>query len=223
MSSTRVPVPVPWERLDTVLVDMDGTLLDLAFDNFFWGQAVPAGYAELHNMAIADATRELFMRYESVQGRLEWYCTDYWTRQLGLDIPALKWQHRHRIRYLPLAREFLASVRSREKKLLLVTNAHRDALAVKIAQTGLDRHVDDMISSHDLGAPKESPDFWSRLVEAKAIDPQRAVLIEDSLAVLECGRAFGLQTTVAVRCPDSEQPPREISGFPAVQGVADLI
>ena len=99
-------------------------------------------------------------RYERVQGRLEWYCIDYWTRELQVDIRGLKWQHRHLIRYLPRAPEFLASVRTRGKRVLLVTNAHRSALELKVARTGLDRHVDHMVSSHDLDAPKESAAFW---------------------------------------------------------------
>lgn len=32
---------IAWQEVDTVLLDMDGTLLDLAFDNYFWQTLVP--------------------------------------------------------------------------------------------------------------------------------------------------------------------------------------
>jgi HAD superfamily hydrolase (TIGR01509 family) len=219
----RLASPIAWQDVDTVLVDMDGTLLDLSFDNFFWQRLVPADFARLNDMPIEDAARDLVARYERMQGRLEWYCLDYWTRELRIDIRGLKWQHRHMIQYLPRAPEFLASVRARQKRLLLVTNAHRSALELKVAQTGLDRHVDGMVSSHDLDAPKESAEFWPLLQRREVFDPARTILIEDSLPVLARARSYGLGATIAVRQPDSQQPARVVQDFPAVDGVGELV
>jgi putative hydrolase of the HAD superfamily len=221
-----MPVPprplIPWDDVDTVMVDMDGTLLDLAFDNFFWRELVPSRYATHRNLPEDEARRELTARYEALEGSLAWYCIDYWSETLGLDIRALKWEHRHRIQYLPKATEFLEAVRRRGKRLLLVTNAHRETLAVKVAQTGLDREVDGLISSHDYLAPKQSQAFWQRFLEDEDFDPERTVLIEDSLSVLKAASSFGLKFTVAIRCPDSGQPPRQISSFPSVDRVHEL-
>jgi 5'-nucleotidase len=36
-----MPLDLDWNNIDTVLLDMDGTLLDLAFDSQFWLQDVP--------------------------------------------------------------------------------------------------------------------------------------------------------------------------------------
>ncbi len=221
-----MPVPprplIPWDDVDTVMVDMDGTLLDLAFDNFFWRELVPSRYATHRNLPEDEARRELTARYEALEGSLAWYCIDYWSETLGLDIRALKWEHHHRIRYLPKATEFLRAVRRRGKRLLLVTNAHRETLAVKVAQTGLDREVDGLISSHDYLAPKQSQAFWQRFLEDEDFDPERTVLIEDSISVLKAASSFGLKFTVAIRCPDSGQPPRQISSFPSVDRVHEL-
>ena len=213
---------IAWERIDTVLVDMDGTLLDLAFDNFFWLEVVPSHYAKQNRLSENTAREELLARYRALEGSLAWYCIDHWSRDLDIDIRALKREHRDRIRFLPRATDFLASVRAWRKRLLLVTNAHPDTLAIKIEQTGLDQHVDDVVSSHEFDAPKETREFWDRFHAGEGFDPPRTLLIEDSVAVLEAASEFGLGSTVAIRCPDSRHPPRTIERFPAVDGVPEL-
>ena len=213
---------ISWERIDTVLVDMDGTLLDLAFDNFFWLELIPSHYAKRHGLSEDRAREELLARYRALEGRLAWYCIDHWSQDLNIDIRALKREHQHRIRFFPRATDFLASVRRRRKRLLLVTNAHPDTLAIKIEQTGLDKHVDDVFSSHEFDAPKETHEFWDRFHAREGFDPPRTLLIEDSVAVLKAASDFGLGSTLAIRCPDSRHPPRTIEQFPAVDGVHEL-
>jgi 5'-nucleotidase len=222
MSCTASPA-VDWTEIDTVFVDMDGTLLDLAFDNFFWLELVPARYAERHGLTAEKARERLTARFDAAAGTLSWYCLDHWTRDLELDIRMLKRSHSHLIRFLPRAPEFLAAVRARRKRLWLVTNAHRDTLRVKAEQTGVDRLVDSVVCSHDLEAPKESNEFWTELARRHPFDPQRTLLIEDSLAVLGAAMAFGLKHTLAIRRPDSRLPARDIAAFRAVDGVSDLL
>lgn len=219
----RAKLQIPWADIDTVLVDMDGTLLDLSFDNFFWLELVPAKYAELRGFDQATARGIVEQKYASVAGTLPWYCVDHWSRELGVDIRALKKKHQHLIRYLPMVPEFLASVRARSKPLIVVTNAHHATLAVKIGRSGLDRRVDQIICSHDLDAPKESRSFWVELERCRPFDPRRTLLVEDSIAVLEAAREFGLRHAIAIRRPDSRLPPRAIAGFDSVDGVADLV
>ena len=214
---------VDWNAIDTVLVDMDGTLLDLAFDNYFWLDLVPEHYARKHGLTIARSRAALAPRFAAKIGTLDWYCLDHWTRDLGLDLKTLKREHRQHIRFLPGAPEFLAAVRGRRKRLCIVTNAHRDTFEVKAEQTGIDKLVDDVVCSHDFAVPKESADFWRALERHEPFDGTRTLLIEDSLAVLTTARLHGVQHTVAIRRPDSRQPPRAIADFAAIDGVADLI
>jgi 5'-nucleotidase len=214
---------VDWTAIDTVLVDMDGTLLDLAFDNYFWLDLVPEHYARRYGLTVAQSRAMLSPRFAAKVGTLDWYCLDHWTRDLGLDLKTLKREHREHIRFLPGAPEFLAAVRSRRKRLCIVTNAHRDTFEVKAEHTGIDQLVDGVVCSHDFAAPKESSDFWRALERHEPFDGARTLLIEDSLAVLAAARSHGVQHTVAIRRPDSHQPPRPVDGFPAVDGVADLV
>ena len=214
---------IAWAGVDTVFVDMDGTLLDLAFDNFFWLELVPARYARARGLDEATAYTTVTRKYAEVVGTLPWYCLDHWSRELELDIATLKREHRHLIRFLPLAPEFLAAARSRARRVVIVTNAHRQTLEIKMNETRLDRHVDGVVCAHDLDAPKESGEFWAELARREPFNPARTLLLDDSLAVLTAARNFGFERTVAIRRPDSRRPARTIEGFSAVDGVADLI
>jgi putative hydrolase of the HAD superfamily len=214
---------VDWNDIDTVLVDMDGTLLDLNFDNRFWREIVPQCYARLHGMTVPAAQESLTPRFDAKVGTLEWYCLDHWTRDLGMDLKTLKREHREHIRFLPGAQEFLATVRARGKRLVIVTNAHRDTFAVKAEHTGIDRLVDSVVCSHDFAAPKESAAFWRALARHEPFDGERTLLVEDSLTVLAAARAYGVRHTIAIRCPDSQLPPRAIADFAAIDGVFELV
>jgi putative hydrolase of the HAD superfamily len=216
-------VQLPWGQIDTLLLDMDGTLLDLAFDNFFWNQLVPAEYAKVTGLSMAEAEAAIRARYAAVIGTLPWYCIDHWRAELGLDLEGLKQAHRHRICYLPGAEDFLRQAQSRGKRLVLVTNAHRVTLAIKCEQTGVDGYMHAVVSSHDYGAEKESSEFWRRLAREQAFDRERTLLIEDSLAVLGAARTFGIRHTIAIARPDSTQDARQIPDFTSVEGVASLI
>ena len=81
---------IDWQQIDIVLLDMDGTLLDLNFDNHFWQEFVPLKFSEKTGISIDTAKRQLEPRFKSMEGRLEWYCLDYWSQALELDIAGLK-------------------------------------------------------------------------------------------------------------------------------------
>jgi HAD superfamily hydrolase (TIGR01509 family) len=215
-------VQVPWSDIDTLLLDMDGTLLDLAFDNFFWLELVPEVYARSRRLSAEAARDDLFARYRAVAGTLPWYCLDHWSAELDLDIVELKKRHRHRIRYLPGAREFLSRARARGKHLVLVTNAHQVTIEIKSSQTGIGDLMDVIVTSHDYGVEKEQPGFWTAFEAEHRIDPGRALLLEDNLTVLKTAANCGIAHTIAIRRPDTTRESREIEGFRAVDGVIDL-
>jgi putative hydrolase of the HAD superfamily len=211
-----------WAGIDTVLLDMDGTLLDLGFDNFFWREYVPQRFGASRGLATNEALAQLEALYQARQGTLEWYCLDFWSRELDLDVKELKRQVRDRIRILPRVPQFLERLRRMDKRLVLVTNAHQDSLLVKMEQTALHVHFDAVYCSHDFGLPKEDPVFWGRLQRAEPFDPGRSLLADDSVAVLAAARDFGIAHLVAMLHPDLCQPPREACEFPGVPGLPDL-
>jgi len=216
-----------WERIDTVLLDMDGTLLDLRFDNDFWLQWLPERFAARHGLTVDEARQELTPRFAARQGTLEWYCTDFWSRELGLDVAGLKREMREHVRFLPQAEQFLVQLgryrRERGLRTLLLTNAHHDSLAIKAAQTQLGRYFDAMVSSHRYGVPKETAEFWIRAQTELNFDPQRSLFVDDSLSVLRSARQHGIAQVVAISQPDSSQARRQITEFPSVADVLALL
>lgn len=212
-----------WSEIDTVLCDMDGTLLDLAFDNHFWLEYLPGEYGRRLGMEPEAALATLTERYQATQGQLDWYCIDHWTRELEIDIRELKGRVRERIAYLPQASDFLSFLRDLSKRVLLVTNAHPDVLQLKVSQTQLAIEVDELVSSHSFDLPKEHPDFWGALRSVHPFDPDRTLIIEDNVEVLRSAQSAGIANLVAVSRPDWRRPKRMVEAFPAVEKVADLI
>lgn len=214
---------IPWPDIDDVLLDLDGTLLDLDFDNHFWQVLVPQAWGSARGLDAGTARALLKPRFDACAGTLTWYSTDYWSRELELDIAALKRADAHRICWLPGAREFLGVARGRGKRLLLLTNAHPDALAIKHERTGVLGHFDAAYSSHQLGAPKEDANFWRALLETEPIDLARSLFADDSPSVLRAARAAGVGHIRAIRRPDSARSVHAHDGFVAVDALADLL
>ena len=214
---------VDWRAVSTVFLDMDGTLLDLHYDNHFWLEHVPRRYAEQHGLALAAARDDLLARYRAVEGTMVWYCVDYWSEQLGLDIALLKQEIEHLIAVHPHVIEFLDALRASGRRTLLVTNAHGKSIELKLRRTRLGGHLDGIVCAHDLGLPKEHPEFWTRLHAHAPFREAATLLIDDSLPVLRSAARHGIAHLLAVRRPDSRQPARAIDEFPAIDGFADLL
>jgi HAD superfamily hydrolase (TIGR01509 family) len=212
-----------WTTIDTVLLDMDGTLLDLHYDNHFWLEHVPRRYGEKYGLTLEAAKEALRPRYKAVEGTLDWYCVDYWTRELGLDIPLLKQEVDHLIAIHPFVVDFLHAVRAARKRVLLVTNAHGKAIDIKFRRTRLGGHFDAVVCSHDLRLPKEHVGFWRKLEAVHPINKARTLLVDDSLPVLRAARDHGIGHLLAVYQPDSKLPEKDVGDFPAIRSFREIL
>jgi putative hydrolase of the HAD superfamily len=215
--------PLDWSAIDTVLLDMDGTLLDLRFDNWFWQEYVPELWGRLHGMTAEAALSVLTPRFEAARGTLDWYCLDHWSREFQMDLRAIKHEVRERVQYIPGAEDFLLRLKRLGKRRVLVTNAHPETLAIKDAHVDLVGHLDEVHSSHPFGLPKEHAGFWPRLRERTEFDPARTLFVDDSAAVLHSAIRAGLRWVYGVRRPDSSAQPHRHEEFESVDGVADLL
>lgn len=214
---------VDWQAISTVLLDMDGTLLDLRFDTWFWTELVPRHYGERHGLSAEQVIERLAPEFDSRRGTLEWYCLDFWAKHLDLDLQGLKHNASAEIRFLPGVPKFLTRLRAMGKRRVLVTNAHDVILKLKLACTGLASYFDEIYSSHEFGVPKEAQCFWERLQSVSPFDKASSLFVDDSLAVLESARAYGIGQVVGISRPDSAAPARRLKGFRTVDSLIDLL
>jgi putative hydrolase of the HAD superfamily len=214
---------INWNDIDTVLLDMDGTLLDLHYDNHFWLEYLPAAYARKRQLPAPQATQELLARLDAARGHLHWYCLDHWSRQLDMDIPALKREIRHMIRIRPHALDFLRRLHAGPARTLLVTNAHPVTLDIKMGEVDIRPWFDAVVSSHPLGAAKEDPLFWQRLQVEHPFDPARTLLIDDTESVLDAAHAHGIAHLLTLLQPDSQKARRVDTRFPGIHHFDEIM
>ena len=205
-----------------MLLDLDGTLLDQAYDNHIWRDLVPQRYAVARSMDLHEAYAEIARLFAERSGTLDWYCIDYWSRTLGVDIGALHREVRSHVAWLPGAREFLLRMRADGKRLLLLTNSHPTALAVKHEETGVLDYLDAAVTSHEFGAPKEHAQFWQGARTKLAFDPARSLFADDNSKMLEAARSAGVRWVYGIRHWDTKGSQREHVDHAAVDSVFDL-
>jgi HAD superfamily hydrolase (TIGR01509 family) len=206
----------PWSSIDTIMFDMDGTLLDLHFDDYFWRELVPKIYSEHHSVSEEHARELIISKYSEVYGTLDWYCLDYWEAQLELDITGLKSTIKHKIALRPNVEKLLRELQLSEKRVLLITNAHPASLELKMQHTGIGDFFHQRISSHSLSLAKENHGFWERLQQLETYDPERTLLFDDSLPVLRQAGREGIRHLYGIERPDSQRPPVSTAEFPLI-------
>jgi HAD superfamily hydrolase (TIGR01509 family) len=212
-----------WQQIDTLFLDMDGTLLDLHFDNHFWLEHLPRKYALSKGCSLEDARRHIQEKTDSQSGTLNWYCLDYWSAELQVDIPTLKTEIEHLIRFRPHVQDFLLQLKRTSHRVVLTTNAHHKSLEIKLRNTGLQQYLDRIISAHDLGFAKEETGFWEQLQMIEPFDRERTALIDDSLAVLRAAQRYGIRYLLAIAQPDSSQPARQTGDFGALDCFTSIL
>lgn len=212
-----------WGQIDTVFLDMDGTLLDLNFDNHFWLEHLPLRYAERQKVTVQEAKDLLLPKFDAMRGSLEWYCLDYWGRELSMDIPALKREVAHLIQVHQHVDEFLQALHAAGKRVVLLTNAHGDSVAIKMDVTGIADQFDRIISTHDIGIAKEQDGFWAALKQREQFEYARSVMVDDNADVLHAARHSGVGFVLAMKKPDSTAAAREMAEFPAIHDFREVM
>ena len=215
-------IPIDWKNINTVFLDMDGTLLDLHFDNHFWLEHMPRRYAEKHNITLDKAREQLMTNYQAHEGSLKWYCLDHWQETLQMDIVSLKHEVADRIAIRANVIEFLDYLRTMEKRIVLLTNAHHKTVKLKFGYADIEHHFDRIITAHDVGLAKEQTGFWQALQKMENFNKQNSLFIDDNLDVLNTAQDYGVSYLLAIQQPDSQQAMKDTGDFVAIECYTQL-
>ncbi|HEY3198448.1 MAG TPA: HAD family hydrolase [Nitrospirales bacterium] len=206
-----------WNGIDTILLDLDGTLLDRAFDDHFYFEVLPGRYAEANGLALDIARERLIGLYRAVEGELDWTDLDYWSRTLKLDVAEIKTSVRDRICLHADTAGFLAFLRGRKIPAYLVTNAHPKSLAIKMAVTGLEPYFKQIVTAFDVGCLKLRPSYWAKAQGLLGFDPARTLYIDDDEAALASADSHGIKHLYLRSKPSSALPPQPSAIYPSIQ------
>ena len=223
LSSKNMKPEIDWSTINTILLDMDGTLLDLYFDNYFWQQYLPEQWGKLNGLGAEQARNQLKAWYEKEAGTLSWYCLDFWTERLKFDVFALKADVEHLIKIRPTAEIFLQKLSVSDYSVVMVTNAHEKLVDMKMQKTGINVFFDQIISAHRIGHAKEEQSFWQKLQAEIAFIPEQTLLIDDNLTVLRAAKQFGIKNLLSIAKPDSQNPEQDTQEFRAIHSFEDLV
>jgi len=214
---------VPLNEIKYVLLDMDGTLLDKYFDDYFWEHLLPEIYAEKKNITFGRAKEELLLRYKAHEGTLNWTDIDFWSREVDIDIPALKEQIKHLIEVHPHVEEFLKMLKQRKKKVFLLTNAHYKVLDIKLKKTRIGRYFDSTVTSFEIGYPKEMQEFWEKTEKQLGFRKEQSLFIDDTKAVLRAAKKFGIKYILYKSLSSSRSEPGNSEEFPSLDDFRELM
>jgi putative hydrolase of the HAD superfamily len=226
MTQSSAPSPqhcLDWGQIDDVLLDMDGTLLDRHFDNFFFEEELPRRYAAKHGLAFESARDRLMGMYRSVEGELDWTNLEYWSARIGIDVVAMTKELDHMIDYLPGAEQFLQGLNDRRKRVVILTNAHAAGVAIKRAKTGIDRYVDRIVDAFEVGYLKMRAEYWPTCQRLVGFDPARALYVDDDEACLAAAEAHGIGHILHSAKSSSQLPPHPSNRFRGTTSLADLL
>ena len=202
---------------------MDGTLLDLDFDNRFWRERVPNALSETYGVTLEEAKAHTHAAYSEMSGTLEWYDVEYWSAAFRLDLVKLQRAAAHEVALLPGVIEFLRFVGELGKPLHLVTNAHPLTLATKMGRCPILDHFDAVLSAFEVGRPKEDLLFWKDAERLLGFDPAVTVLVDDNTEALRAARNHGVAHVLYKARATLTGPPRYHDEFPSVEYFQDLM
>lgn len=214
---------IAFDEISTILLDMDGTILDKYFDDYFWEIFLPERYAEKEGLSFSEAQKILFNMYKAEEGTLNWTDIDFWSLKTGIDIFTLKKQLTHLIKPHPDAEDFLNFISSNGKKVYLVTNAHNKVMNLKLEKTGFARYFHKTFTSFDIGYPKEKLEFWHKLKECIDFEPEKTVFVDDTEEILHRAKSFGIKMPILRGLSSSRSEPRKSNNFLTINSFKEII
>ena len=188
-----------FKDIECLLIDMDGVILDNAYDNDFWQNQIPEVIADSKGIAFDDAKRLAIQIFNYKKNTKDWYDVDYWSNMLDIDIEAQKRSEKSfsRISLYDGVIDTL-SVLKNKTKTILITNAHRKTLNIKLEKYNLTSYFDEMVCAHELNYVKEDIQLWYMLRSKYKLDYEKTLLVEDTINNINVGLSAGISGAIYV-------------------------
>jgi|TARA_B110000014_G_C20049531_1_gene545880 putative hydrolase of the HAD superfamily len=188
-----------FKDIECLLIDMDGVILDNAYDNDFWQNQIPEVIADSKGIAFDDAKRLAIQIFNYKKNTKDWYDVDYWSNMLNIDIEAQKRSEKSfsRISLYDGVIDTL-SVLKNKTKMILITNAHRKTLNIKLEKYNLTPYFDEMVCAHELNYVKEDIQLWYMLRSKYRLDYEKTLLVEDTINNINVGLSAGISGAIYV-------------------------
>ena len=188
-----------FKDIECLLIDMDGVILDNAYDNDFWQNQIPEVIADSKSIAFDDAKRLAIQIFNYKKNTKDWYDVDYWSNMLDIDIEAQKRSEKSfsRISLYDGVIDTL-SVLKNKTKMILITNAHRKTLNIKLEKYNLTPYFDEMVCAHELNYVKEDIQLWYMLRSKYRLDYEKTLLVEDTINNINVGLSAGISGAIYV-------------------------
>jgi len=214
---------INWKNIQTVFLDMDGTLLDLCYDNYIWEELLPLQYSKLHHMPLTESREHIIRLIRANSGKINAYCFDFWDDILGFNLMELHTQEEQKIQFRPNAKIFLEFLNTLACDVFILTNAHPKNIQLKLKKTKLQHFVKEIHSAHKHGHAKEELAFWSSISKEISFIPQRTLFIDDNPSCLRAAKRHGINNLFAIQKPCSKSARLEMNEFIAIEDFIDLI
>jgi putative hydrolase of the HAD superfamily len=163
--------------LRVISFDVDGTLVDLRFNELIWNEGIPLLYAEKMGIGLEEARKHVKQEYDRVgENRLEWYDIRYWFRYFGLE----GWRELLKSYEVTIYPEvpWVLNTLTKKYDLIAATNLTREFLDMEMKDLrNFFKHV--FSSTSDFKQVKKTIGFYSKICDILQIKPQEMVHVGD--------------------------------------------
>ena len=186
-------------QLQTVLFDLDGTLIDsirLILDSYhhtLTQHNLPARSDEEWLRGVGTPLHVQFSQWHDSPEMLEAMIATY--REFNLK------HHDRMVTVYPGVVEAVRQIKSSGIQTGLVTSKNRQGALRGLALVGLEALMDVMVCADEVSNPKPHPEPVEKAVALLGADPARTVYVGDSIHDMHSGRAAGVKTAAALWGP----------------------